>query len=505
MSSAIEAPQADVCIVVEGCYPFVAGGVSSWLDWLIRTQPETTFSVVALTADAQPRDLKYELPDNVVGLQTLPLSPPSRRPRPGRPEIDGDAYGEALTRLWSKGDPQAFDELADLARRPVRRRHFGLGTPARRPDHADLVSSGPAWTAIETCARALAPEAPLSDVFWAWRTLVGGLMSVLTAPVPKARVYHAISTGYAGLYAARAARETGGRAAITEHGIYTNERRIDLVMAGWLSDRVHKGFRLDDTRREVRDLWTHMFEGFARVAYARTDRITTLYGANQTFQRALGAEEDRLSVIPNGIALQKFEGLTPVTGKPRPVVGLIGRVVPIKDIEACIRAAAVVRDAVPDVEWLIIGPTEEDEDYFAACQRRVVELKLEDTVRFTGRMNIFDILPSLDVMLLTSISEAQPLVLLEAGAARIPCVATDVGSCREILEGPPGEDPPLGRGGFVAPPMDPDALGAAVLKLLEDPELRRSCGETLRARVEAGFTSEASAARYAALYRELAA
>jgi glycosyltransferase involved in cell wall biosynthesis len=120
-------------------------------------------------------------------------------------------------------------------------------------------------------------------------------------------------------------------------------------------------------------------------------------------------------------------------------------------------------------------------------------------------MNIFDILPSLDVMLLTSISEAQPLVLLEAEAARIPCVATDVGSCREILEGPPGEDPPLGRGGFVAPPMDPDALGAAVLKLLEDPELRRSCGETLRARVEAGFTSEASAARYAALYRELAA
>lgn len=495
----------DVCIVVEGCYPFVLGGVSSWLDWLIRAQPDTIFAVVALTADTRELQRKYPLPDNVADFRVLPLTPDPVRPRAGRPRIDGSAYGDALARLWSDGDADAFDRLCDLARVPVARGFPAFPGRALPPDHADFVSSSPAWEALEHCARTLAPEASLSDLFWAWRTLVGGMMSVLLAPVPEARIYHAISTGYAGLYAVRAARETGGRAAITEHGIYTNERRIDLVMADWLTDRMHKGFGLNDPRRDVRDLWIQMFEGFARVAYARADRITTLYEANQSFQRALGARDDRLVVIPNGIALQRFDRLTRVARKPRPVVGLIGRVVPIKDIEACIRAAAVIRRAVPDVEVLVIGPTDEDPDYFAACQRRVIDLHLQDTVRFTGRMNILDVLPVLDVMVLTSISEAQPLVLLEAGAARIPCVATDVGSCREILEGRPDEMPPLGRGGFVVPPMDPQALGEAVIRLLSDEALRRSCGETLRKRVERAFTSEASSGAYAALYRELAA
>lgn len=497
--------EADVCIVVEGCYPFVAGGVSSWLDWLMRSQPDTRFAVVAIVADTAEREAKYDLPPNVVHFATLPLMPEAARRRAGQPMIDGADYAKALTRLWRSGDPVALDRLAEIAREPVPRRMLGLRTRPQAPDHADLVSSAAAWDAINACARDLAPEASFSDMFWAWRMLVGGLMSVLTAPVPPARVYHAISTGYAGLFAVRAAREQGVQSAITEHGIYTNERRIDLVKAEWLEDRIQAGFDLGDTRREVRDVWIAMFEAFARAAYARADRITTLYGANQSFQTALGASPDTLSVIPNGIVLEKFDGLVPEADKPRPVIGLIGRVVPIKDIETLIRAAALVRDAVPDVEVLVIGPTDEDPDYFAACEARVAELGLSGNVTFTGRMNIFDILPRLDVMLLTSVSEAQPLVLLEAGAARIPCVATDVGSCREIIEGAAGENPPLGPGGRVAPPMDPGAIAAATIELLSDRDLRARMGEALRKRVETAFTSEASSASYAALYREFAA
>lgn len=64
----------DVCIVVEGCYPYIAGGVSSWLDWLIRKQPDLRFSVVALTADDVPREMKYKLPDNVLLFQRLAVA-----------------------------------------------------------------------------------------------------------------------------------------------------------------------------------------------------------------------------------------------------------------------------------------------------------------------------------------------------------------------------------------------------------------------------------------------
>ncbi|MFP7671909.1 GT4 family glycosyltransferase PelF [Marivita sp. S0852] len=496
---------ADVCLVVEGCYPFVAGGVSSWLDWLIREQKTKSFSVLAITADDTVRDLKYDLPENVLDLQVLPLSTTQKPPRLGGPKIDASMFGNALVRLWENGDADAFDTLCDLATTPVRRGFPSVPGRTFRPDHADLISSRPAWEVIETCATQLAPEAAFSDFFWAWRTLVGGMISVLTSPVPPARMYHAISTGYAGLFAARAARETGGRLAITEHGIYTNERRIDMIMADWLKDHVQKGFTLKDPRRDTRDLWIAMFESFAKIAYVKADRITTLYSANQGFQRALGAAENRLSVIPNGIALERFDELKPLSNKPRPVVGLIGRVVPIKDIEACIRAAALIRESVPDVEVLVIGPTDEDPEYYDACRKRVSELNLDTTVRFMGRMDIFEILTSLDVLLLTSISEAQPLVLLEAGAARIPCVATDVGSCRDIIEGPENETPALGRGGFVVPPMDPDALAAAVIRLLSDDALRVECGEALRTRVEQSFTSKSSSAAYAALYEDLVA
>ncbi|MDF3351810.1 GT4 family glycosyltransferase PelF [Sulfitobacter sp. KE34] len=496
--------RSDVCIVVEGCYPFVTGGVSSWLDWLIRTQPDTTFAVVAITADHLPRALKYELPPNVSDFQVLPLAPMPRRPRVGRPLFDGQIYGEALKKFWDTADVEAFETLCQIATNSISRSLPALPWQSMQPDHADFVSSQPAWEALNICARALAPEASFNDIFWAWRVLVGGLMSVLSAPLPPAHIYHAISTGYAGLYAVRAARQMQARSVITEHGVYTNERRIDLLLADWLEDRIHKGFALEDTRREVRDLWADMFDSFARVAYAQADRITALYGANQSSQRALGAKDEQMLIIPNGIDLEKFEVLNPARASARPTVGLVGRVVPIKDIENCIRAAAVIRQAVQDVEVLIIGPTDENPSYFEACERRVAELQLGGTVRFTGRMDVAEVLPSLDVLVLTSISEAQPLVLLEAGAARIPCVATDVGSCRDIIEGPADETPSLGRGGSVVPPMDPDALGAAVIQLLTDSALRKTCGEVLRKRVETSFTSEVSTEAYQTLYRELA-
>jgi len=297
----------------------------------------------------------------------------------------------------------------------------------------------------------------------------------------------------------------GAPSAITEHGIYTNERRIDLVMADWITDMIQSDLGGGDPRVDVRDFWINTFQAYARIAYAASAKVTTLYGANQSFQRQLGVCEDKLVVIPNGIELSKFETLPPRPAGAGLTVAIIGRVVPIKDIEAFIAAAAIVHRAAPEAEILIIGPTDEDPDYHDLCLRRVAELGLQDCITFTGKVSIFDYMSRIDVMVLTSISEAQPLVLLEAGAANIPCVATDVGSCREIIEGAPDEVPNLGAGGRVAPPMDTEAIGAAIVELLQDAELRRRCGETLRKRVEQYFTSELSAARYQALYEDLEA
>ncbi|MCF7991875.1 MAG: GT4 family glycosyltransferase PelF [Thiohalocapsa sp.] len=499
----------DVCLIVEGCYPYVAGGVSSWLDWLIKQQPERRFGVVAIVANDNPPAPVYTLPPAVVLFRNLVLSPSLRRPRRLlEPDLSSSEVSDLICRILTEGDPQALGALGVLLHGDPGASATAFSEPDRTaaaPVSLDqLLSSRFAWNVMVACYHRLTPQASFPDFFWAWRTLVGGLFSILTAPLPVAGAYHTISTGYAGLLAARASIETGRPAAVTEHGIYTNERRIDLLMAEWITDTIGASLSRRDERLDIRDFWITAFESYAKVCYRSCSRITTLYGRNQAFQTALGAPRERLEVIPNGIHFDRYAAIEPDPDHP-PTVALIGRIVPIKDIKTFIAAAGHLRRSIPDLRALLLGPTDEDPGYYAECVQLVDQLGLGGTVEFAGKVNVIEYLPRVDVMLLTSISEAQPLVLLEAGAAGIPCVATDVGSCREIIEGLPDESPTLGPGGRIVPLMAPEATAEAVAALLTDEVLRRSCGETLRRRVQVYFTSEASAARYSALYDMLTA
>ena len=97
--------------------------------------------------------------------------------------------------------------------------------------------------------------------------------------------------------------------------------------------------------------------------------------------------------------------------------------------------------------------------------------------------------------------EAQPLVLLEAGAAGIPCVTTDVGSCREILEGRSDEVPQLGAGrGICTDLVAPEKIAQAVVELLQDEDKRLAYGDNLRKRVETYYVTELAAGAYGDLY-----
>lgn len=498
--------EVDVCLIVEGCYPYIAGGVSSWIDWLIKQQSQRRFAVVAVVANDEPLTLCYELPANVVLFGELVLRPRLYRPtRLREPPLEVAPVSELVCRVVGRGDPDALAELSALCNGVSESKHpshTAEGPP--QVSLEQLLNSRFAWDLLVTCYHRLTPHASFPDFFWAWRALVGGLFAVLTAPIPAARMYHTVSTGYAGLVAAHAAVRTGRPAAITEHGIYTNERRIDLLMAEWIGDTIDPSLSRRDARVDIRGFWISTFEAYARLCYRSCSRITTLYGENQEFQKTLGAQVDQLEVIPNGIHFEKFAAVRPTKEHP-PTIALIGRVVPIKDIKTYIAAVAALRASAPTLRALVLGPTNEDPDYFAQCRQLVEQLGLEETLVFTGKVNIVEFLPQIDVMVLTSISEAQPLVILEAGAAGIPCIATDVGSCREIIEGLPQEEPKLGSGGSIVPLMAPEATAEAVASLLADETLRRRCGETLRQRVKIYFTSEASAARYSALYDGLAA
>jgi polysaccharide biosynthesis protein PelF len=485
-----QAKEADVCLILEGAYPFVAGGVSSWTHDMIKAHSDLNFHLVALSADQTPKALRFDLPPNVLQMTEIALQQAGTQLASGRnvESLIGEIE-EPLARLFAKGGLADFcGVVAALRRHP------------RSATRAALMNSEPAFEMLRRMYEASVPGSSFLNYFWSWRSLAGGLFSLLLAGLPRARVYHAISTGYAGLLMARAVIETGRPGLLTEHGIYTNERRVEIAMADWLADKIPASLGIEARRRDLRDVWIEAFIGYSQVCYGACDKITTLYTGNQVLQLRDGAPPDRLFIIPNGIDYDSLS-VIPRAAEPRPpTVALIGRVVPIKDVKTYIRAAALLRDLVPGVRVLLLGPTEEDPVYFQECLDMVAHLGLKKTFEFTGRVKLHDYLGQVDVIALTSISEAQPLVLLEAGAAGVPSVATDVGSCRDIIEGRADEDPPLGAGGFVIPLADPVATAQCLADLLLDPELRARCGEAIRQRTERYYNKKVVDGLYRELY-----
>jgi len=493
MTARAAPPHADVCLIVEGCYPYVAGGVSTWLDWLMRSQPDTRFTAAAIVAAGQPRVVKYAYPDNLLGLAEIELG--GSLPAAGRAGDLGDTVARLaplLADFLTKGrlcDLRAIDGIVNDPRRP-------LPLPV-------LLRSQLAWDLCCANYESLMPHGSFKGFFWAWHALMGGLFAVLKAPLPEARVYHAISTGYAGLLAARATLEGSARAIVTEHGIYTTERRIEVLMAPWIVDLIDKGEGLGDERMDLRDLWVTAFESYARCCYEACDVITTLFAANQPMQRDLGAGEGKLRVVANGIELARFAHVKPRAAGQAPVVALIGRVVPIKDIKTFIRAVALARRSVPDLRAIVAGPTDEDAAYAGECRALASELQLGEHLSFPGSVDVAALLDTVDIVALTSLSEAQPLSILEAGAAGRPCLSTDVGSCRELIEGAASETPRHGPGGIVTGIGKVEDMAAAIARLAGDAGLRRAMGANLKARVSDLYTSQRAAARYRALYRDV--
>ncbi|MBP0465229.1 GT4 family glycosyltransferase PelF [Roseomonas sp. PWR1] len=487
------ADQADVCLILEGAYPFVAGGVSSWTHDLIRAHSDLRFRIVTLAADETRQTPRYELPPNVVGLTVIPL-------QQAESGID-NGWGTArliaelegpLTRLLSRGGLDDFrGVIAALRRHP------------KRATRAALLNSGAAFELVRRMYEQSVPGSSFMNYFWSWRVLAGGLFSTLLAELPKARCYHAISTGYAGLVMARAVIETGRPGLLTEHGIYTNERRVEIEMAEWLTDGPPAWLDLEGRRQDLRNVWIDAFVGYSRSCYEACTKIVTLYTGNQELQARDGAPPERMAIIPNGIDYDGFSAIPRDTTPRPPTVALIGRAVPIKDVKTYIRAIALLRDMVPGCRALLLGPTDEDPAYFRECQQMVAHLGLEGTFEFAGRVKLHDYLGKLDAIALTSISEAQPLVLLEAGAAGVPSVATDVGSCRDLIEGRADESPPIGPGGFVVPLADPQATAKALAALLGDPAMRARCGEAMRRRTEKYYNKRVVDRIYRDLYDSL--
>ncbi len=488
----------DICLFLEGTYPYVPGGVSGWTHELIAEQNHLNFHIVALVAPGAELEMRYELPENVVGitnvfLQQLPDNKvfiPAKKLRKLFTKLEAPLLDIQKNRVTLESLKQVIDALGEY----------------KHQLNADiLLNSEHAWQMLLSMYEKSMPDTAFIDYFWSWRALLGGLYAVLLADLPEAKAYHALCTGYAGLFLARAHMETGRPCIVTEHGIYTNERRIEIASADWLLDQ--KAYNLsisqvDNAKRELRDFWIDEFAAYSRLCYEASEQIVTLYRGNQTFQSMDGADMAKMRVIPNGIDYEKFSSVKRENDHP-PTVALIGRVVPIKDIKTFIRAMWRLCEDIPDLRAFIMGGTDEDEEYYHECVAMVKNYNLESVVTFTGKVNLLEYLGQVDALVLSSISEAQPLVILEAGAAGIPCVATDVGSCRELIMGRDDEHPPVGAGGGITPLSNARAIAGELLPLLTDAEHHAKCSENTRRRVKQYYNKTDQHSAYRDLYNSL--
>jgi glycosyltransferase involved in cell wall biosynthesis len=238
-----------------------------------------------------------------------------------------------------------------------------------------------------------------------------------------------------------------------------------------------------------------------RLDNATARRCARLVAVSQDTRRAYerqGYPRSRIEVVYNGVEAAAANGsLRTEVGLPAdvPLVAELGRLCEVKGQRELIRALP----RLPDARLALIGTDLERGGAFQVeLEQEAERLGVRGRVLFAGyRRDAPALLAEADVVALPSWTEGLPLAALEAMAQGRPVVATPVGGTPEVVVD--------GETGLLVPPRDPEALAAAIGRLLGDPDLRRRLGDAGRRRAEERFSLEAMTRRMLAIYDEVAA
>lgn len=225
----------------------------------------------------------------------------------------------------------------------------------------------------------------------------------------------------------------------------------------------------------------HVFQGYFSPTMTRIflllERVTarmssTVITLSEGLKRELAdvyhiTDREQITVLPLGLDLVPFAATVRKNGSFRrehgipadaPLIGIVGRLVPVKNHALFLEAAVRVKQQRPDTRFVIVG----DGELRAALEAQVEALGLRDTVIFTGWMqNLAPVYADLDVNVISSVNEGTPVSVIEALAAGCPVVATAVGGLPDLLE--------QGKLGALVPSENAEALADALLQVLSDP------------------------------------
>jgi len=449
----------EVTIVTEGTYPITLGGVTTWVQRLIKYSPDVKFNVLCLA----PPDRKkpaVDIPDNVRKVVIRELVPrrlskyrwvarilPVHRIRwlLGR-RLDRAPRGyrvlERTFELMLEGEPleeEMLERLYRVSKEPVR------------------VLEGPVMYALtEFVEDQMGADERFSDLYWAVVNVCSFVLGAASGArsMPRCDVAHPQNCGVCGFLCAVKKVVEGTPYIITEHGILTRELES----------------RLEGMGEVARELYRRCFESMIRTSYQYCDEILAISDYHREHSVRQGAPEDRIDVIYSGIETWKFPPPSDMERKFREAdrlhVGTVARVEPIKGIDVFVRMAAEVVEEVGHdrVRFHVVGPID-DQDHYEECKEILRQHELERVVKFHGPQPPDEILKfyhKFHVFVLSSRSEGLPMALLEAMSAGCPVVASEVGAVPYIVT----EE--IGR---TFPVEDHEAGARALLELLRDREM----------------------------------
>jgi glycosyltransferase involved in cell wall biosynthesis len=216
--------------------------------------------------------------------------------------------------------------------------------------------------------------------------------------------------------------------------------------------------------------------------------------------RQHGLDRTKINTIYNGVDLDHFEG-TPDYPKikneflqkgERVLIGAVGRLVAEKGLEYLLTSMPKVLKRFSEARLLLVG----DGPLRTDLERIVIDLDLTGKVTFVGfRSDIKEILSSLDILVLPSLLEGFPMIILEAMAMAKPIVASDIPGIREqIIDG---------KNGILVPIKDPNAMAAAIINILADRKVAENIGLAARKTVDEKFSLERMVAETESLYLSL--
>jgi len=444
-----------ICFILEGSYPYVRGGVSTWVDGYIRAMPQHEFILWTITdLESKKGQFVYTLPENVVEVRENSLGSSFDLRIDKNPNlIFTAAEREAISQLIRCAEPDWRVLLDSFNLQSTKSVGFFLSKEFLK--------------ILKEYTHEGFPFAGFKDLFWTVRSMFLPLLYLIGQPLPEADLYHSPSTGYAGVLAALGSMKYDKPFVLTEHGIYTREREEEILRSDWVVSY-------------FKNYWISMFFMFARLAYGRAHRVTSLYHRASIIQQDLGCLAEKCDVVRNGLRLESF---TSIPAKPKDDwvdIAAIVRFAPIKDLKTLIYTFSRLKQEIGNVRLHIIGGVD-DEEYHQECLDLIKYLEIKDIV-IPGTVKTTSYLEKIDFTILTSISEGQPFAVLESMAAQRPVITTDVGCCRELIEG--DADDKFGLAGICVPPMHQNKLLQAMIRMCNDELGRKAMGIAGQQRVQ---------------------